>query len=51
MVYEAPFIVDDSRSTTEEQWVRIGEASRQVGEAPRSHSFCNQSEFPASSSR
>jgi pimeloyl-ACP methyl ester carboxylesterase len=25
-LYEAPFIVDDSRSTTEEDWVRIGEA-------------------------
>lgn len=25
-LYEAPFIVDDSRSTTEEHWVRIGEA-------------------------
>jgi pimeloyl-ACP methyl ester carboxylesterase len=25
-VYEAPFIVDDSRSTTEEAWIRIGEA-------------------------
>ena len=25
-VYEAPFILDDSRSTTEDQWVRIGEA-------------------------
>ncbi len=26
VLYEAPFIVDDSRSTTEEDWVRIGEA-------------------------
>jgi pimeloyl-ACP methyl ester carboxylesterase len=25
-LYEAPFIVDDSRTTTEEGWVRIGEA-------------------------
>src|SRR5712691_10987971 len=25
-LYEAPFIVDDSRSTTENDWVRIGEA-------------------------
>src|SRR3981189_2030210 len=25
-LYEAPFIVDDSRSTTEDDWVRIGEA-------------------------
>src|ERR1700692_1467069 len=25
-LYEAPFIVDDSRSTTERDWVRIGEA-------------------------
>ena len=25
-LYEAPFIVDDSRSTTESDWVRIGEA-------------------------
>jgi pimeloyl-ACP methyl ester carboxylesterase len=25
-VYEAPFIVDDSRSTTEDDWVRISEA-------------------------
>jgi pimeloyl-ACP methyl ester carboxylesterase len=25
-LYEAPFIVDDSRSTTEGDWVRIGEA-------------------------
>jgi len=25
-LYEAPFIVDDSRSTTEEDWVRINEA-------------------------
>ena len=25
-VYEAPFIVDDSRATTEDQWRRIGEA-------------------------
>ena len=25
-LYEAPFIVDDSRSTTEDHWVRIGEA-------------------------
>lgn len=25
-LYEAPFIVDDSHSTTEDQWVRIGEA-------------------------
>jgi hypothetical protein len=24
-LYEAPFIVDDSRPTTEDQWVRIGE--------------------------
>ena len=26
VVYEAPFIVDDSRSTTGDQWARIGEA-------------------------
>jgi pimeloyl-ACP methyl ester carboxylesterase len=25
-LYEAPFIVDDSRSTTEDDWVRIGQA-------------------------
>jgi pimeloyl-ACP methyl ester carboxylesterase len=25
-LYEAPFIVDDSRATTEDDWVRIGEA-------------------------
>ncbi len=25
-LYEAPFIMDDSRSTTEDDWVRIGEA-------------------------
>jgi pimeloyl-ACP methyl ester carboxylesterase len=25
-LYEAPFIVDDSRSTTEDDWIRIGEA-------------------------
>lgn len=25
-LYEAPFIVDDSRATTEDEWVRIGEA-------------------------
>jgi pimeloyl-ACP methyl ester carboxylesterase len=34
-LYEAPFIVDDGRSTTEDQWVRIGEAvaAQQRGEA------------------
>jgi pimeloyl-ACP methyl ester carboxylesterase len=34
-LYEAPFIVDDSRSTTEDQWVRIGEAvaAQRRGEA------------------
>ena len=38
-LYEPPFIVDDSRSTTEYDWVRIGEAPlRQTGEAMRSGS-------------
>jgi pimeloyl-ACP methyl ester carboxylesterase len=37
-LYEAPFIVDDSRSTTEDDWIRIGEAVAEIGVAMPSSS-------------
>jgi pimeloyl-ACP methyl ester carboxylesterase len=50
-LYEAPLIVDGSRSTTEDHWVRIGEAIAQDRRGDAVRVSCRRSAFRASSLR